>query len=158
MPIQYKESLVSYAVGRRGNMEEWNTITRTLEGATSLGFGKPAIMGVGDHTCLPLTAAAQNVLGITEANLVLPRPGDEYDQYDNVAICEVGVIGVQLGADPVAKGAIARFDVTNQVWTDAAASATVLTIPGAQFETAGAANAVVLLRYRRPVPSLSAAA
>lgn len=154
----YKENLVSYAVGRRANMEEWNTITRVLEGATSVGFGKPVIAGTADDQCLPLTAAAQNVLGITEANLVLPRPGDEYDQYDNVAICEVGVIGVQLGADPVAKGAAARFDVTNQVWTDAAASATVLTIPGAQFDAAGLANSVTIVRYRRPVPSVSAGA
>lgn len=152
----YKENLVSYAVGRRVNMEEWNTITRVLEGATSVGFGVPVIMGTGEQQCLPLSAAAQNVLGITEASLVLPRPGDEFDQYDNVPICEVGVIGVQLGADPVAKGAAARFDITNKVWTDAAASGTVLTIPGAQFEFAGAANTVTAVRYRRPVPSLSA--
>lgn len=154
----YKNDMASYAVGRRANMEEWNTITRSLEGATPLGFGVPVIAGTEDHQCLPLTAAAQRVLGISEANLVLPRPGDQYAQYDNVAICEVGVIGVQLGTDPVVKGAAARYDLTNKVWTDAAASATVMTIPGAEFEAAGAANTVGLVRYRRPIPSLSAGA
>lgn len=157
MPITYRDTLAAYAVGRRANMEEWNTITRTLEGATALGFGVPAINGTGEHTCAPLTAAAQNVLGITEASLVLPRPGDAFAQYDNVPICESGVIGVLLGAN-VTKGAVARFDVTNKVWTGAAASATILTIPGAQFDEAGSSGAVGIVRYRRPVPSLSAGA
>lgn len=157
MPITYRDTIAAYAVGRRANMEEWNTITRTLEGVTALGFGVPVIAGTGAHTCAPLTAAAQNVLGITEASLTLPRPGDQYAQYDNVAICESGVIGVLLGAN-VTKGAQARFNVSNGTWTGAAASATVLTIPGAQFDEAGSSGAVGIVRYRRPVPSVSAGA
>lgn len=154
--LTFKENLTAYAVGRRVNMEEWNTITRSLEGEdATLGFGVPVIAGTGDHSCAPLTATGQRVLGISEANVVLPRVGDNYARYDNVAICEVGVIGVQLGTDPVAKGAAARYDLTNKVWTDAAASATVMSIPGAEFEVAGAANTVCAVRYRRPIPSLS---
>lgn len=155
MPITYSNTLAAYAVGRRVNMEEWNAITRSLEGATPVGFGVPVITGTGPHTCAPLTAAGQNVLGITEADPTLPRPGDAYAQYDNVPICESGVIGVLLGAN-VTKGAQARFDITNKNWTGAAASATVLTIPGAQFDEAGSSGAVGKVRYRRPVPSLSA--
>lgn len=157
MAIIFRETISAFAVGRRVNMEEWNSITRTKEGAGQLGFGVPAIDGTGAHTCAPLTAAAQNVLGITEACLTLPRPGDNYEQYDNVAICEVGVIGVLLGAN-VTKGQPARYDVTNKVWTNASASSTVLTIPGAQFEESGSSGAVGAVRYRRPVPSLSAGA
>jgi hypothetical protein len=40
-------------------------------------------------------------------------------------------------------------------WTGAAQSATVVTIPGAQFEEDGVSGAVGVVRYRRPVPSLS---
>ncbi len=155
MPITYSNTLAAYAVGRRVNMEEWNEITRSLEGATPVGFGVPVIAGTGPHTCAPLTAAAQNVLGITEADPTLPRPGDAYAQYDNVPICESGVIGVLLGAN-VTKGTQARFDITNKNWTGAAASGTVLTIPGAQFDEAGSSGAVGKVRYRRPVPSVSA--
>lgn len=154
MPISFKTTLTAYAVGRRANMEEWNGITRSLEGATALDFGVPAIQGTGDHQCKPLTATAQNVLGITEANLVLPHTGDQYAQYDNVAICEKGVIGVLLD-DDVVNGAQARFNLTTKKWTDAAQSATVITIPGAQFDAAGLTGAVGIIRYRRPVPSLS---
>ena len=28
MPLQYKDNIAAFAVGRRTNMEEWNTITR----------------------------------------------------------------------------------------------------------------------------------
>ena len=155
MAIQYKDTLAPFAVGRRVNMEEWNAITRTKEGAGTLGFGVPVKPGAGAHTCVEITATSgENVLGLTEASQVLPHPGDAYEQYENVAICEVGVIGVLLGGD-VTVGAQARWNTANKTWTAAAQSATVVTIPGAQFEEAGTSGSVGVVRYRRPVPSLS---
>ncbi len=155
MPISFKENMAAYAVGRRANMEEWNTISRTSSGAAAIPFGVPVINGTAYHTVLPLTAAAQDLAGITEANVILPHVGDNYVQYDTVAVCETGVIGVLLGAN-VTKGAQARFNVTAQNWTGAAASGTVLTIPGATFDEAGASGAVGIVRYRRANPSVSA--
>lgn len=157
MVMTFKSTPGSRTRGRRVNAEDWNGISRTNESATAIPFGVPAIAGAGDRGCLPLTAAAQTVLGITEANQVLPHIGDVYSQYDTVAICERGVIAVEVG-DSVVKNAIARFNVTSGLWTDSVASATVLTIPGAYFdETGGGANAIVAVRYRRLAPSLSAA-
>lgn len=153
--INFAESMSAYAVGRRVNMEEWNTITRTKESSGTIGFGVPVMVGTGDHTCIALDATTgRNVLGITETSQVLGHTGDAYEQYDNVGICEVGVIGVLLGAN-VTKGAQARWNTANSTWTGAAQSATVVTIPGAQFDEAGSSGAVGVLRYRRPVPSLS---
>lgn len=155
MPIQYKDGLSAHAVGRRVNMEEWNAITRTKEGAGTLGFGVPAKPGVGAHTAIEITATTgENVLGITEASQLLPHTGDAYQQFENVAICESGVIGVLLGGN-VTVGAQARWNTANKTWTAAAQSATVVTIPGAQFEEAGTSGSVGVVRYRRPVPSLS---
>lgn len=156
MPIQFLETIPSYAQGRRANMEEWNTVSRTLAtGSANVGFGVPIQVGTAYHTVTPLTAAAQPVQGITEASLVLPHTGDAYQALDTVGVCESGVIGVLLGAN-VTKNAQARFDVTNQNWTGATASATVLTIPGATFDEAGTSGAVGIVRYRRPNPSVSA--
>lgn len=155
MPPVYRDTIPAYAVGRRVNSEEWNGISRTLAGTTAVGFGVPVIHASAEHTVGPLTEAAQPIAGITEANLVLPHVGDEYQQYDTVAICESGVIGVLLGAN-VTKGAQARFNVTNKNWTGASASSTVLTIPGATFEEAGVSGQVGVVRYRKPNPSLSA--
>lgn len=155
MAQTYAQTLTKYAVGRRANMEEWNTITKTNETAGALAFGVPVMPGTAADTCIILDATtARNVLGITEASLVLAGVGDTYKQYDNVAVCESGVIGVLLGAN-VTAGAQARFNTANSTWTGAAQSATVVTIPGAQFAEAGSSGAVGIIRYRRPVPSAS---
>lgn len=153
MAIEFKADLFPFAVGRRVNMEEYNTLTRTAEGA--IAFGVPVMAGTGEHAALAMNATTgRNVLGISEASQVLPHTGDAYAQYDNVCICESGVIGVVLDNN-VVKGAAARFNTATGKWTDAAQSATVVTVPGAQFEYAGKAGAVGAVRYRRPVPSLS---
>ncbi len=156
MPMTFSQTIAAYAVGRRANMEEWNTITRTNSGATAIPFGVPAVPGASGHTCVILTATAQNILGITEASVTQPHVGDNHAQYENVPICDMGVIGVLLGAD-VVEGAQARFNLANSTWTGAAQSATVATIPGAQFAEAGTSGSVGVVRYRRPVPSLSVA-
>lgn len=158
MAITFRENFAPLMRGRRVNAEEWNAYSRTFEDTSAdakLLFGVPAIAGTTERGCLNLTAAGQSVIGITETNQVLPRPGDFYITYDTVAVCESGVIAVEV-ENTVVKGAQARFNVTTKMWTDDAASATVLTIPGAFFETAG--SGVVALRYRRPQPSLSAGA
>ncbi|MQE66286.1 hypothetical protein FDE15_25590, partial [Vibrio parahaemolyticus] len=108
MTIQFKEDLLPFAVGRRVNMQEYNTLTRTAEGA--IAFGVPVRAGAGEHGVLAIDATTgRNVLGISEASQVLPHTGDAYAQYDNVTICESGVIGVVLD-DDVVKDAVARFN------------------------------------------------
>ena len=155
MAITYKDNLTAFAVGRRANMEEWNTVTKTKYGAGTLAFGVPVMPGTDADTCVILDATnGRNVLGITEASQTLPHTGDAYAQYDNVAVCTMGVIGVLLDDDVVA-GAQARFNTGTGKWTDAAQSSTVVTIPGAQFAEAGSSGAVGIVRYLRPVPSVS---
>lgn len=156
MAITFKQSIDKYSVGRRANMEEWNAITRTNSGATAIPFGVPVVPGSTEHSCVILTATAQNILGISEASLVQPHVGDNHAQYESVPVCTMGVIGVLLGAD-VTEGAQARFNLSNSTWTGAAQSATVATIPGAQFAEAGTSGGVGVVRYVRPVPSLSVA-
>lgn len=162
MPMTFSTEIAAYAQGRRANMEEWNAITRTNSGTTPIPFGVPVVPGTGAHTCVALTATAQNILGISEAVATHPNEGgvnfvaDTHAQYASVPICDMGVIGVMLGKD-VALGAQARYDLTNKVWTDAAQSATVATIPGAQFDEAGKSGAIGIVRYRRPILSLSVA-
>lgn len=153
MALTYKESPDAFAIGRRANMEEWNTITCLAEG--SIGFGAPVMAGTGRIGVLALDATTgRNVIGITEASQVLPHAGDNYAQYDNVAVCESGVIGVLLGSN-VTRGQQARWNTSNSTWTSGAQSATVVTIPGATFDEAGASGSVGIVRYRRPNPSLS---
>lgn len=154
--INFKSSMDAFRVGRRANMEEWNTVTANNPNAAVIPFGAPVMTSGTYNGCLEIDATTSRfVMGITEASLMLPHPGDGYRQYDNVAVCVMGVIGVKIGASAVTRDATARWDTVNKVWTAAAPSATVLTIPGAQFAEESAANSVGVVRYCRPVPSLS---
>lgn len=150
-PLTIRSDLSPYAVGKRVNSEEWNGFTRTCETAT-LGFGYPVKEGTGKHSCRELAANGDKFIGITEATAVLPRPGDGYVQYDNVPVCEWGVIAVQVTGN-VTKGAQARWDLSNHIWTAAAQSATVATVPGATFEETATAPGVTPIRLRRMGPS-----
>lgn len=143
----YRETPASYARGRRVNMEEWNTITRTLETDVQLKFGVPVQRGTGNHGCVPFTSG--DLLGITEANLVLPHPGDYYTQYDNVAIMESGVIGV-LVSGTVQPGDPAAYNAGNDTW--GVADTTTETIIG-EFD-AGGTDEVVPLRLRKPTTTV----
>lgn len=151
--LNFKENLSPFAVGRRVNSEEWNTLTRTAEFANDtdrLPFGAPVSAGVGKHSCIPYSG--YNFLGISEANLVLPRPGDGFARYDNVPINEFGVIAVEIAGDTV-KGAAARWDSVGKKWTGAALSGTVFPVPGATFEETATAPGVGPVRLRRPNPA-----
>jgi hypothetical protein len=158
MPILYASTIPDYTLGQIINMEEWNGISRILVAGANLPFAAPVIAGSGgEWDCAPLTAAGENVLGIARMNHVLYHTGDYYAPGDTVSVITAGVVAVNLGAN-VTEGAQARFNVTNGTWTGAAASATVLTIPGAQFEYAGSSGAIGVVRYQRPIPSVSVGA
>lgn len=156
--LQFKDKLAPFAVGRRIDSEEWNAITRTFEAADDivrLGFGVPVKPGVGKHSCVLITATSGELfLGVTEAMPTLPRTGDGYARYDNVPITEWGVIAVATAGN-VVLGAPARFDTAAKLWTMAAQSATVVTIPGATFEETATAPGVAPIRLRRPNPALT---
>lgn len=155
MAIKFGESPEARQIGQPVNMEEWNA--RTINAGATVGFGVPVVQGAGDQVGIVASAADQVILGISFAEQLLSHDGDEYRLYDEMTVAESCVVGVQVGAAAAVANAQARYDVTNAVWTGAAASATVLTIPGATFDEPGAAGSVVALRYRRPNPSVTAA-
>lgn len=151
--LNFKQNLSPFAVGRRVNSEEWNTLTRTVEFANDtdrLLFGAPVSAGVGKHSAKPYDG--YNFLGISEASLNLPRPGDGYARYDSAAINEFGVIAVEIDGNTV-KGASARWDTVAKKWTGAALSGTVFPVPGATFEETATAPGVGPVRLRRPNPA-----
>ena len=159
--LNFKNDLGAFAVGRRVNSEEWNAITRTFEAADDvvrLPFGAPAAAGTGKHSVILVSGNAQNFLGITEAMPNLPRPGDDgYARYDNVPVCESGVIAVATEGN-VTKGAAARWNTVTKKRTSAAQTATVVKIPGVKIEETATAPGISPVRVRRPVPAVTVAA
>ncbi len=134
------------AVGRRANMEEWNTITRTA-GAAGIGFAHPVQRGTSDDQVVPLTTG--NFLGISEADqtLIDGPVGTQavYPVGSELPVCEKGVIWAR---------AVGTCTAGNPVYWDSAADgyandSSKTLIPGAEFDNSAAANGLVKIRLRR---------
>lgn len=140
LQTSYPTEMAPGAVGRRVNMEEWNTITRTASEA--IGFGQP-VERVGDHNCALLDAGG--FLGITEADVVLGHESspDAYAQYDNTAVMTYGVIWVISGGACTVGGPVYWNPATGK-YSD---TNTGTLIPNAEFDS-GVAGADALVKVR----------
>ncbi|WP_320196230.1 structural cement protein Gp24 [Agrobacterium rosae] len=85
---------VGYA-GMIANGETGNRISRTIEDAAGIAFGKPAFRGAGDHG-VTATPNAATLMGITIANYAAPPiaatgvQADIYPQYSTAGILTGG--------------------------------------------------------------------
>src|SRR5690349_8273301 len=102
----YTSTIPSGFAGMVANGETSNRITRTVEDAGGLAFGKAAFRGSGDHGVTG-TPAAGTFMGITIADQTLPlsasRTADKYNRYDSAALLNEGVVWVVAG-EAVADG------------------------------------------------------
>jgi len=133
--------------GMVANGETSNRLTRTVETAAGIGFGKAVFRGTGDHG-VTATAAANTFMGITIAKtdqpLTASRDADEYAQYDSAAILNEGVIWVVAG-EAVTDGA-AAYVTSGGAIVDTATDN--VAIP-AVFDGTAASGALVRLRVLR---------
>lgn len=123
------------------------SITRTVEDAAGIAFGKAAFRGAGDHGCTA-TPTAGKLLGIivatTALGYVFGQTADVYQQYDNAEILPAGAILVQSSV------AVAQNDqvyVTSAgVFTNVSTSNVIL--PGWVFDRTLAAAGLVPIAKR----------
>lgn len=101
----FTETVAKGYAGMVANGETSNRITRTVEDAAGIAFGKPVYRGSGDHGCSGTVGTLATFLGWAIATTALTLPAgadaDEYQQYDNAAILTGGAIYVDV------KGAVA---------------------------------------------------
>lgn len=130
----YSELPAIGQVGRRVNMEEWNTITRTLE-TGNVGFAQPVQRGTGDHGCVIFSAGT--FLGLTEADPTKAHTvPDRFEPLDSVPIMRSGVIwAVALSA--CSDGNLVYWNAATGKYTNTSAGNVL--IPNAEFETSATA-------------------
>ncbi|MFP5078303.1 DUF2190 domain-containing protein [Rhizobium sp. YIM 134829] len=119
-------------------------ITRVVETAGGIGFGKVAQRGTADNQC-KVSSASPKFLGITLLdNTQVGATVDTYPQYANAAIRQKGPVVVQASV-AVAQGDDVYFVPATGVLTNV--SSGNVQIPGAKWETSttGAGLAVVFL-------------
>lgn len=92
----YSASIAKGFAGMVPNAETANRISRTVETAAGIGFGKPVYRGTDDHGCTLTVGTLATFLGWTIAKsdqpLTATREADEYAQYDSAAIATSGPI------------------------------------------------------------------
>jgi hypothetical protein len=135
----YSETIPAGYPGMVANGETSNRITRTIEHASGVAFGKPVWRGSGDHGCTITVGTAAAFLGFTIATdalaLVAGATADTYPQYDNVPIMTLGAMWVTAG-EAVTDGAQVYLDATTAAIVDTSTSNIIAT--GWFFDTTGA--------------------
>lgn len=123
----YSENMAAGYPGMIANGETSNRISRTVEDAAGIAFGKAVFRGTGDHG-ITATAGGQ-FLGITIAHEALSfiagQTADVYPQYATAAILTQGAIFVTAGED-VTDGAQAYVTAGGAI-VDTVGSNTILT-------------------------------
>jgi hypothetical protein len=134
--------------GMVANGETSNRISRTVEDAAGIAFGKACFRGTGDHG-VTATPAAGAFMGIAIADVgVVPNTVsgavDTYPQYATAGLLNEGVIYVTVGED-VTDGA-AAYVTSAGAFVDTSTSNTA--IP-AVFDQTVASGGICRLRVRR---------
>ena len=132
--------------GMHANMEEWNGQTKTATAAVA--FGAP-VQRDGAKGCETFASGGE-FLGLAKAmHIATSGTGDAYGVGDNVPVVDEGVwfvLGEGLASDD--NGSAVRFNTATGAFTTAAASGTVLTIPGAEIDEVHSAT-LATIRLRR---------
>lgn len=129
MPVlqnSYTENLALGYPGMIASGEESNRISRTVETAAGIGFGRAVYRGTGDHGCTATVGTLATFLGFTVATSaqapVAGQDADEYQQFDNATILTSGAIFVTVTGN-VADGAAITVATANGALSSTAADA-----------------------------------
>ena len=147
MPLQtsYAQYMDAGAVGRRANMEEWNTITCLAEDVTSnpIGFAQPVMRGSADEKVKKYDGSG-SFRGLTEADVTLGA--QNYPEGANTPVCESGVIWA-LAGDTCTAGESVGWDSSTGKYENGSSTNTI--IPNAEFDSSAASGQLVKIRLRR---------
>lgn len=139
----YATTLRPGVEGALANEEPVDLISRTVEDAAGIGFGKAVVQGTLDNGC-KILAAGGKCLGVTvRQRNVSPYAlnGNGFAKYDSARIMVQGVIWVVVSA-PVVAGDPATFDNTTGKFSNTGGVAVL----NARFDTAAAADGIAQLR------------
>ena len=144
----YSENIPVGFPGMVANGETSNRISRTVEDAAGIAFGRAAFRGAGDHG-VTATPGAGTFMGIAIADHgVQVRPGgvaaDIFPQYSTAGLMNEGVIWVLAGSNTT-DGA-AAYVTTAGVYTTT--STDNIALPAVFDDTVTSGN-LVRLRVRR---------
>lgn len=159
----YADDLAVAHEGQVADLGLADIISRTVETAAGVGFGKPVKQGASERGCLADVSGTLDILGITVRNVATVNDGagniDKYPQYDGAGIMRKGVIWVKVSD---AGGVVAGDPVWMARATGLFSNADLGTggsirLAGARWESTGANNGLARMRVDFNVPNVAGA-
>lgn len=154
--FSYSGNLAPGYEGMVANMEVTNIISRNVETAGGIGFGKPAYQGTNDQGIAATGSILRGVTVVdhfTRPAAYAPNPanaaassGDAYAQGDTASIATRGVVWVVVSG-AVTAGAPAYL-TSGGAWSATATSNTA--VPNAIFDSSAANGGLAKLRITFP--------
>lgn len=144
----YNETIDAARAGARANMEPVDLISRTVETAAGVGFGKVVQQGTLDKGCSSVLTGmtAQTYLGVTMRERgVRPETPNAFAQYESALIMRKGVIWVEV-AVAIATTDIVTVTLASGVIGKTAVGAGIVAIPNARWETSTTGAGLAQLR------------
>ncbi|MDE0922389.1 structural cement protein Gp24 [Aurantimonas coralicida] len=144
----YNETMDTARAGMRANMEPVDLISRTVETAAGVGFGKVVQQGTADKGCKSDLSGmtAQTYVGITMRERgVRPETPNAFAQYESALIMRKGVIWVEV-AVAVTPADIVTVTLASGVIGKTAVGAGVVAIPNARWESSTSGAGLAMLR------------
>lgn len=143
----YNDTIAVGFPGMVANGETSNRLSRTIEDAGGIAFGKAAFRGTGDHG-ITATPAAGTFMGITIADhgRALP-PGataDTFSQYSSVGLLNEGEIFVTAGSNTTDGAAV--YVTSGGAFTTTSGGNTAIPVT---FDDTVSSGALVRLRVVR---------
>lgn len=151
----YLDNMPAGIAGAQADMTPSTVLSRTVEVAAGIGFGKVVKQGTADKGIISdlntVAMDADSYVGITLVDRGVANPvaadADKYPQYSSARVMIKGTVWVAVAA-AVAAGTDVTVTLATGVLGSVAVGAGVVKIPGARWETstAGAGLAVVRLQ------------
>lgn len=102
LQTSYSNAVTKGYPGMIADGETSNRITRTVQDAAGVLFGRPVYRGTGDRDCTGTVGSLATMLGFTVATsalgLLAGADADEYQQFDNATILTGGAMFVNVTA------------------------------------------------------------
>lgn len=138
----YNAEHAPFIEGMIANSEKSNIVSRVVETAAGIGFGKVAVRGTADNQ-IKVSEASGKVLGITVLDTTQLQ--DSYPQYATAAVMTRGVIVVTADGAVNAGDDVTVTEATGALGTKAVAAG-IVAVPNAVWDSSAADGALAKIR------------
>lgn len=136
----YGETMRKAVAGHQTDMVPATMISRDVEDAAGLAFGKPVAQGVRDRGVILAAVGVTKIMGVSVRERSLVAEADKFLQYESARIMVEGTIWV-VASVAVVPGDIVHVIVATAAW---AKTGGVL-VPGARWESTAAIGELAVL-------------